>query len=169
MDVKDVYDRLVESSEYKEWCKKNKEAYLAHFFRMLDKENEHQWQIGFYDKKSDRITTFIVEGSEIKVLPQSEVFKREGAEIEELDIKKVKLDSNAALRKSQEFQREKYKGNDPMKAFFILQNIEDIGTVYNITYVTAAFKTLNIKIDAGTGEIIKHKLHSLMDFNAKAG
>ena len=47
----------------------------------------------------------------------------------------------------------------------ILQTINKKET-YNITFVTRAFKTLNIKIDADTGETISDQITSIFDFNS---
>ena len=60
-----------------------------------------------------------------------------------------------------EFQKQNYKNELPNKSINILQNIHQ-GTAWNVTLVTAAFNTLNMKIDASTGEVLEHKLTSLM-------
>ena len=49
-----------------------------------------------------------------------------------------------------------------MKLFAILQNING-EQVYNITFVTQTFFTLNVRVDTSTGEIRQEKLTSLMD------
>ena len=49
----------------------------------------------------------------------------------------------------------------------ILQNLGEFGNIWNITYVTHSFKTLNIKINAENGKILHHSLDSLMDFVKK--
>ena len=59
------------------------------------------------------------------------------------------------------FVDENYKGSSMFKAFMILQNI-DAGQVWNITFVTQQFKTINIKIDANTGSCVSHKMISLI-------
>ena len=35
--------------------------------------------------------------------------------------------------------------------------------MYNFTFITQTFQTLNVKIDSKTGDVIEHKLYSLMD------
>ncbi|MCK4521009.1 MAG: hypothetical protein KAU20_00415, partial [Nanoarchaeota archaeon] len=63
-------------------------------------------------------------------------------------------------------QKTEYKGNDPLKIIVILQNIES-KTLYNITYITQTFNTLNMRVDAGNKKILKKELTPLMQFRAK--
>ena len=39
--------------------------------------------------------------------------------------------------------------------------------VWNITYITASFNVINIKIDAGTGKVLNHRISGVMDFAQK--
>ena len=84
--------------------------------------------------------------------------------IKSLNIEKVKIDYENALKTASELQKEKYKTEIPFKQITILQNIDE-GQVWNFTFITQAFKTLNIKIDAKTGEIVKDELINLMGDN----
>ena len=52
-----------------------------------------------------------------------------------------------------------------MKEVVILQNL-DVGQVWNITYITKSFQTLNIKIDAETGDVLEDKLHQIFSMDA---
>ena len=36
--------------------------------------------------------------------------------------------------------------------------------MYNITYVTQSFKTLNIRVDAISGVVLSHNIVSIFDF-----
>ena len=74
----------------------------------------------------------------------------------------VKIDLGDAIEEITRIEREKYATEQGMKQFIVLQNIESKGQVWNATTVTKAFKTLNIKIDSKTGEVIEEKLVSLM-------
>ena len=53
------------------------------------------------------------------------------------------------------------------KTIVILQNLSEFGNIWNITYVTHSFKTLNMKINAENGKILHHDIVSLMDFVKK--
>lgn len=39
--------------------------------------------------------------------------------------------------------------------------------VWNITYITASFNVLNVKVDAETGKVLSHRLSGVMDFTQK--
>ena len=65
---------LESSKEFKDFKSKNKESFLTHVFYMLDEANKDCVQIGYYNPKRDRITTFIVEGESITRNPEAEVF-----------------------------------------------------------------------------------------------
>ena len=80
----------------------------------------------------------------------------------------VKLDISDALGKANLLQKEKYSVHNPVKIIVILQTIPE-GTVYNITYITQSFKTLNIKVSAITGDIVADKLLSIFDFKGGEG
>ena len=51
-----------------------------------------------------------------------------------------------------------------MKIIMLIQNHNKLGNIWNITYVTESFKTLNIKIDAASGKIVRDELIELFQF-----
>lgn len=157
--VLDSYQRLQDSESFKDWKKNNSESYLTHAFTMYEKNQNNEWQFGYYCKSIDKITTFVME-DEIKIMPPAEVLKRDDL-LNELDIKKVDIDLQSALNKSNTIQKENYKGQDPMKIIVLLQNLKE-GFVWNLTYLTVTFKTLNIKISAISGDVLEHNLHDLI-------
>lgn len=165
MQVKDVIEKLCTHPEFKEWEKGNKECYLVHVFKMLDEANENIWQVGYYDKKKDRITSFYIEHDDIKVIPEEEVYKKEKKAIKRLDMNEVRVNMREALDISNKLLKEEYEEEQSMKTILILQNIDE-GLVWNITFVTHSFKTLNVKVDANKKKIIKHELTPLMEFKA---
>lgn len=162
MEYNELYDKLIKSSEFREWKKKNPRAYLVHFLK-IEEENKGEWQIGYFDKDKDRITTFLA-GEQIGIVPEQEAFK-EAKAIKKLLINKVKISSESALGIAQGLQKKSYPGELPIKKIFVLQNISR-GQVWNITYITKGFSTINIKIDAETGKILKHEAASLVSFGA---
>jgi len=165
MEAKEIIETLRSHSEFKEWEKHNKECYLVHIFKMLDDLNEKVWQVGYYNKKNDKITTFFMDDNDIKIIPEEEVYKKEKKAIKKLDIKKVEVSMQDSLKKANELLKKKYKGESSLKTILILQNINE-GLVWNITFVTNSFKTLNVKVDANNGKIVKHEITSLMEFKA---
>ena len=129
---------------------------------MMDKPNKGIWQIGFYDPGKERMVTFIIQQDVLKVSEETEVLKKPGAPITELKPEEVKISVEKALQIADELRKEKYPDNEPVKQFFIIQHLEK-APIFNITFVTQKFATLNIKIDTRTGKVLKHELSSLGD------
>lgn len=159
MDLHEILAKLTRHPLFKEWHEKNKEYFLAHAFVMLDEPNKNTWQIGFYNPEKEKMVTFFVADT-IKKTDEQEVLKSEGA-IKPLMPEKVKLTVEEALKKAEECFKE-YK-ELPIKHFFIIQHTEG-HNMFNITYFTQSLKTINIKIDSETGEIIKHSKQDLAQF-----
>jgi hypothetical protein len=155
--------QLESSEEFKDFKAKNKEAFLTHVFYMLDEANKNCVQIGYYNPKKDRITTFIVEGSCITKTAEAEVFKEQETVMKPLDMSRVKIDVSEAVEIAEKLQKDKYPADSPIKKIAILQHLP-VGQVWNITFVTAIFKTLNIKIDSATKKVVSDKLISIAEF-----
>ncbi len=157
MEIKELVEKLESSDEFRSWRKDNEGFYLVHLFYMSNQPA----QIGYYDKESDRITTFEVNGG-VSINPTSEVFK-ESKSVPRLELSNVKTDRHEALETVKELIKQHYPKEILDKEMILLQEISN-RTVYNVTYFTKAFNTLNIKVDAGTGKVISHDLNSLVSF-----
>lgn len=149
--------KLENSSKFKEW-QDSRNSFLAHIF--ISSDAQDVWQFGYYEKDKDEITTFVMN-SEIEHSISEQIFKKPEAVIMELDRDKVKMDPDKALKIMDKLRDEKYKQVQSMKWFMILQKLE-FGQVYNITYITSTFNTLNAKINSENGEVIREKLDSLI-------
>lgn len=158
MKFKDALKKLEESKEFREWHKENKACYLTHGFIMVDPTIKQEWQIGYYHPDNEIISSFNVNGSVTKN-PDAEAFKKEG-KIEKLVVDKIKISLQEAEKKADAVQDEKYRAHTPTKKIFIIQKL-DVGQVWNITYVTKTFSTLNIKVDSDTGKVVSDDLVSL--------
>jgi len=155
-----LLDSLENDDEFRKWKEKHKDSYLAHIFRMEGGDSPESCLIGYYNK-DDTITTFEINGNDICLKSSEKIFKPEGKAVKELDMKKVRLAFDQIREIADELREKKYKCEIPTKKISILQNI-DVGQVWNITIVTASFNALNMKIDASTGEVLKHNITSLM-------
>ncbi|MBW2965623.1 hypothetical protein KY342_00800 [Candidatus Woesearchaeota archaeon] len=159
---KEALKILEESNEFKKWKKKNPSTYLSHGFLIIE-STDYNWKIGYYDKKKDKLTSFDV-GKKITIEPEEDVFKKEKSkDVKKLDLDKVKLDLSEAVAISKQLQEEEYSTENPTKIIAILQKI-DAGQVWNITYLTQNFNTLNFKIKTETGRVLEKKLTGLMEF-----
>ena len=163
MDLKPALKLLEGSKDYKYWHKKNKNTYFSYAFR-IPQEMPDEWQLGFYDKKKDKITTFVVKGSAISIRPEEEIFKKDETKISGIEIKKVNVTFDDAIGKAGEFQSKNYPKDKSVKTIAILQNIPSYGNIWNITYITESFNTLNMKIDASSGKVLEHNLSSVFSF-----
>ena len=158
---KEAVGILKKSNEFKEWKKKNPDTYLSYGFFVLEQTNSG-WKIGYYHKKDDKITSFNI-GKKVNIEPESEIFKKPETKVEKLDEKKVKLDLADAITIANSLQKEEYAGEDPQKIIAILQTLK-MGQVWNITFVTKSFNTLNFKIKSENGRVLDKKLTSLFEF-----
>ena len=163
--LKSTLKKVESSKEFKAWEKGHKSAYFSYAFSLLDESVD--WQVGFYDPKTDKITTFAIKDNCIFMHPEEEVFKKEETKVNKLELEKIKIGTVKAAELAEKFQSEKHPKENPTKAILILQNLGKLGDIWNITYVTQAFNTLNMKISAKDGKVIEHTLTPLMDFTSK--
>ena len=164
MDVKFALESLELSDEFIKWRKNNKDSYFSYVFKILQEMQPDEWQIGFYNKKKDKITTFMLVGDNIKVRPEEEIFKKDSMKVNEIELEKVRLTFDEALEAADKFQQKNFPKDKSIKTIAILQNIAKLGNIWNITYITEALNTLNMKIDASNGKIIEHSISSVFSF-----
>jgi len=167
MELKQALERLNKNREYKDLIKENNGIFFSYALVTIEKNETSPWQLGFYNKSTDKITTFIIGKKEIAVQKDEEVFKKPGMEVKPIDMEKAKLKFNEMIKKAEKFKKEEYPKEAISKTIAILQNLQDFGTVWNITFVTDSFKTLNLKINAENSKILHHNLESIMDFVKK--
>jgi len=149
-------NQLLESEEFKDWKAQHEDFFLAHAFIMQDGE----WQFGFYNPEKEKMVTFIC-GNEIIHNKEEEVLKSK-MQITKLDPDIIKIKLADALKKAKEILNENYKNQLVTKNFIIIQNVEK--PIFNITFLAQNFNTINIKIDAKTGEVIHHSSQILASF-----
>lgn len=152
--------KIKESKIFLDWEKTNPDNYLVHAFKMIEHNSETGWQLGFYLKSKDRMVTFFAE-PDISISPEEEIFKEDERKIPEVDENDIKIDYQEALNVAKKFQEENFKNDAPQKTIIILQNLGS-GAVFNLTYITQRFNTLNIKIDAKSANVLDHKLTSIL-------
>ena len=164
MDFKTALKKLKESSEFRKWVSKNKKSYLTYAFTMIENSKKSEWQIGYYDKSLDKVTVFTINNN-IEINPEQDVFKKPGTVVKKINLKDVKFSLDKVLKKTQTIKEKKYPKELVTKTIAILQNIE-LGQLWNITFITSSFATINIKINSKDGKLIKHELVSLFQFGA---
>jgi len=163
MELKEVLAIIEASKDFKEWKKEHSDGFLAHAFMLLDEPNKDVWQIGYFSPKEDKMSTFIADANTIIVTPDLEVMKAD-VHIQQLNPDEVKIDPHAAVTIANQRRIAQYKNERPLKIFFIIQKI-DLGSVFNITFFTESFKTINFKISTLDGEILKESSQNLAEFS----
>jgi len=152
MDLNKLLEKVKNSTEY------DSSYYLTHFFVMFDQNLKQidDWQVGFYSKEKDVVKAISVgdESGEI-VSKESEALKKKEHIIKELKLEEVKIDIDEVIKKVVQCLRNNYIREIPIKAFVVLQVLDEY-PIWNFTFITSAFKTLNIKVDAVDGEIVHH-------------
>ena len=163
MEFADVLKAVEQCAEHGEWRKTHAKAFLAHAFVMLDEANKNTWQVGYFDDATSTMSTFVTDGKKIDVIPDQEVLKAE-QQILPLNADEVKLPVAEALTLAQKAKMQHYPQEMPAKTFFIIQNIAAHGQVFNVTYFTVSFKTINIKLSTTDGKVVHHSMQALAAF-----
>ena len=163
--LKKTIKKLESSKTFKDYKKTNPDAYLTSTFLMAE-NLEEDWQLDYYSIKSKKITSFVIK-DKIKSMPETKPFQEKETIIEKLDIDKIKIDFKKVLEIADKLKKEKYKNETLTKKIIVLQNLKEFGQIWNLTFLTSSFKTLNIKINASSGKILKENLASLITFTKK--
>ncbi|MBD3303817.1 hypothetical protein GF343_01610 [Candidatus Woesearchaeota archaeon] len=163
MEFKKLIEEVESTKEFKDWKEKHPDFYLVHAFVMKNQDNQEVWQIGYYDKKTNKMEIIVKQGDKMEFAPAQEILKA-SQEILPLKPEEVKTEPSKAIEIAMECIKENYPKEPILKNFFIIQHLEG-ATIYNITYVAQTFKTINVKISAIDGKIIKHSCEKLADFS----
>lgn len=163
MELKDVLAKLEQSNAFKEWRASHPDAYLAHAFVMLDDANKDAWQVGYFDEQKNSMSTFVLQGSDVQVIPDQEVVKAD-QRILPLLPEDVTIPVAEALAIAEKTKMQQYPRELPAKTFFIIQHLAEHGSVFNITYFTMSFKTINIKVSTKDGAVVHHSQQALAAF-----
>jgi len=166
MELKAALNRVKVSKKFEE-LNKNQGIFLSFAMKMIEEKKDHPWQLGYFNKSTNKVATFVIEKDSIQFKEEEDVFKKPDTRVKEIEIDKVKLSFNELLKKAEEFQKKKYSKELVNKKIAILQNIKEYGTVWNVTFLTHAFNTLNMKLNAKDGKILHHSIESLLSFIKK--
>lgn len=158
MQFKEAIKKLQESELFVEWKKQHPKSYLSYGFFVIEGSD---CKIGYCTE--NKITSFSI-GRKITVEPEEEAFQKEKKTIEAIDLEKVRLDLADAVAIANKLQQEEFSAEIPKKIIAILQTLENV-QVWNITFLTHSFNTLNIKIRSDDGMVVEKKLSPLFQFS----
>ena len=161
---KEMLQRVEQSKEYLAWKKKHPQGYLSHFFCPVSQKCElkSDWEIGFYDANSEKMTVFRCGEKVLVTENEDEVFKKPEQRVEELDINLVKTDFAKAVGIFAEQVEELFPKAQRGDGFVILQNLEG-KALWNFTFITRDLKFINLKINANLAKVDSHLSMDLID------
>jgi len=162
MSVAGIVRNIEATKDFMEWKRNNNDSYLTSTFAMFSEGEKREWLISYYGTKNEKITTF----SKNNKKGQEEVFKKEN-DIPELKLEEVKVTDAKALETAKRVLQDNYKNEREQKTILVLQKLKD-EALWNITFITAAFKIVNVKISAVTGQVISNKISAISDFMQKS-
>ncbi|MCF7871514.1 hypothetical protein K9L97_00605 [Candidatus Woesearchaeota archaeon] len=163
MGVKESFEDLQCSEEFKSFLENESGFILAHAHLMKEFDKDADWEFGFYNASRDAMTVF--ETNPVVRTPEQEVFKKSGV-LKELDLNLVEVDFDEAMRLCETVRKDKYSSELIAKYIVILQNLHK--QLWNITLVTKSFGLINIRIDAKSGDIISSNMTSIGDLGIKS-
>ncbi len=160
MNLKEKLDYLKGTNEFKEWVKNHPSDYLVSVFLMSDHPLEVQFD--FYDEKEDKITSFSLEGVKVTKVEGSDILKDNKDPLKKLELRE--WDLNKSLKFAESLLKD--KGEEVYKSIVALQNSEN-GPIWNITFITKAFKVMNIKLSCDDNKVLSSDLRTIFDFRKK--
>ncbi len=159
MEAIAVIREIESSEEFRAWRKANPDAYLTSAFSMFSDENERAWLISYYSAKKEMITTFSGESSS-----EEEAFKKEDG-IPELRLEDARINESDALKAAKGVLTDDYS-EKAKSVVMVLQNL-DGEALWNTTFITEAFKVVNVRVSALSGKIVSHNASAISDFMQK--
>lgn len=149
--IKEKFQKLINSKEFKSWKEKNSSAFLASIFIQ-----DNEWQFVYYIHEINKMTTFFLKNNTVTLLESQELLET-GKSVEPLIVENIKITPKEALDIVKE------KVGNVMKNFLIIQNLEK-NTIFNITVFTKTQKIINFHINSFDGKILSSKETKLTDF-----
>ncbi|MCD4666728.1 hypothetical protein K8R47_02875 [archaeon] len=146
------FKQLKSSKEFK---KLPKEYFLCSCFLIIGKD----WQFDFFSKKTGKMISFIVN-DEIK-RQEDKPFSKDKSKIKILDLKKVKIKYEDALKKAQSY----YPKEIANKEIIILQSSSE--PIWNVTLITNTLNVINVKSSAVTGKLVSKTRESVLRFKSQ--
>jgi hypothetical protein len=159
MKIQPFLDKLNQSKSFKDFSKKNPEAYFsAGFFviDLLDKKNLHQ--LDYYLPKEDKIATFLLDGDvELKI---GEKIKSDKAP------EKIQGDINLDLDVLKGIVEDEMKNKNIThkihKIIAIIQNNEK-KLIWNLNCITSDMGVIKVHIEDSTHSVLKFEPINLFD------
>lgn len=167
MELKAVLEKLEKNDDFVGWKKIHEDSYFSYALKTIDEKAEQPWQFGYFNPKSGKMVTFLMDQDNVEMQPEEEVFKKPEMDVKPIDIKKMSLSFKDIMEKAESFCKEEYPKEIITKKIVILQDLEEFGTIWNLTMISQSFNTINIKLGADKGEVLHHSCENFMNFIKK--
>lgn len=125
---------------------------------------EAEVHIGFFNRESKKIFSYKILDKELELIPEQEIFQKQEEDVDEASFEGI-IPIEKVLEILRKEIKEKYSDTVSFKSMFVLQKLKDLGLVWNVTVLRRDFKTVNLKIDAKSGEIKTSTCASIIDMN----
>ena len=155
--VQESYDRLLDSEVFLN------RGFLCGAFIMCDPKDLEvsNWQLDFYDNRTKKITSYVI-ADKVSILElNSEIFKEETSDVEELDLKDVKTDFKKVIKEVKEKVRSR---KETINKLIIILQQQDVA-VWNVSAFTNTFNLINFKINAKNSKLIDEKIVPLLSWD----
>lgn len=161
MNFSSTLEQIEDSKEFKEFKKKNEDAYLCAGFFVLDFEQKTFQQQLDYSLKSGKIFTFSLDENKVQV-KEAETIEGKQQKLPELS-KEVKVDLEEAGKIVKKEMEKEGIQNRINKIIAILQKHEE-KQIWNLTCMMEGFSILQVHINTETRDILKFEKRSLFEF-----
>ncbi len=166
--IREKFDKLKSSSNFKEWSDDRGDAYLVSIF-FLKKPGRKVEEIvfDFYEPTKDRITSFSVKEGAISRTENLEILKEKADSLKELNIDTLDIDESFehAIAKAEEVLNK--DSRDFVEVFATLQTLDE-EPVWNLTFpIIREFKVVNVKVSCRNNKILSNELMNIFEFRKR--
>jgi len=154
-ELKESYNNIIESDEFKKWSEENPRHILQVAFFSRNIKDEPTWSFSFVS--NDKLYTFEFNDKIICKGPD-DVYIENVKNIFDLDIDKVKMTYEQALKTIDSIK----KNYVIVKEVCTVSNNKSYGIHWNMTEITADMRMINIKV-CDDGIILKQTEQSLLN------
>jgi len=165
MNFSSTLKTIESSKEFKDFKKKNKDAYLCAGFFVLDYEQGINQQQLDYSLKDGKIFTFSLDENNNVTFKEAETIEGKQSKLPELS-KDMKIELDAVQELVKKEMKKQIIDNKINKIIAILQKHEE-KQIWNLNCMMEGFGMLQVHINCVSGEILKFEKRSLFEFIKK--
>ncbi|MBS3092136.1 hypothetical protein J4466_01815 [Candidatus Pacearchaeota archaeon] len=165
MKIEPYIEKLESSKEFKSYIGKSPNAYFSAGFFVLDFEtNKNIHQIDYYDPKSKKMITFMLDGKKVEA-KLAEMPKENKLKPGKIDGK-INLDLDILKGIVQDEMKNNMVTTKLQKIIAILQTL-DGKLIWNLNCITTDMGVVKVHVDDATHSILKFEKINLFDIVKK--